>query len=125
VDQGGEVVDVYLQVKRHGAAAKRFFRRLLKRLGEGSRKILTDKLRSNGVAHRELIPETLHSTQVYDNNPAEQAHESTRMRERCMRKIKPNAQLVKLDQRQVLKLMRKSMDDTGRGVTLESRLIST
>jgi putative transposase len=29
VDQNGEVVDVYLQARRDGAAAKRFFRRLL------------------------------------------------------------------------------------------------
>ena len=28
MDQDGEVVDVYLQAKRDGAAAKRFFRRL-------------------------------------------------------------------------------------------------
>ena len=30
VDQDGEVVDVYLQAKRDGAAAKRFFRRLIR-----------------------------------------------------------------------------------------------
>ncbi|MFT5098487.1 MAG: putative transposase [Planctomycetaceae bacterium] len=30
VDQDGEVVDVYLQAKRDGTAAKRFFKRLLK-----------------------------------------------------------------------------------------------
>jgi len=30
VDQDGEVVDVFLQARRDGAAAKRFFRRLLK-----------------------------------------------------------------------------------------------
>jgi putative transposase len=46
VDQDGEVVDVYLQVKRDGAAAKRFFRRLLKRHSDGPRKIVIDKLRS-------------------------------------------------------------------------------
>ena len=46
VDQDGDVVDVYLQVKRDGAAAKRFFRRLLKRHGEGPRKIVTETLRS-------------------------------------------------------------------------------
>jgi putative transposase len=88
VDQDGEVVDVYLQVKRNEAATKRFFRRLLNRHGEGPRKILTDKLRSYGVAHRELIPEALHSTKVYENNRAEQSHESTRMREWGMRKFK-------------------------------------
>ena len=88
VDQDGEVVDVYLQAKRDGAAAKRFFRRMLRSGGTEPRKIVTDKLRSYGVAHRELIPDTIHSTQQYENNRAEQSHESTRVRERGMRKFK-------------------------------------
>jgi hypothetical protein len=50
VDQDGEVVDVYLQRKRDGAAAKRFFKRLLRSHGGEPRKIVTDKLRSYGVA---------------------------------------------------------------------------
>ena len=85
VDQDGEVVDVFLQAKRDGAAAKRFFKRLLRSHGEEPRKIVTDKLRSYGFAHRELIPETIHSTQQYENNRAEQSHETTRVRERGMR----------------------------------------
>ena len=89
VDQDGEVVDVYLQAKRDGAAAKRFLKRLLHSHGGEPRKIVTDKLRSYGVAHRELIPETIHSTQQYENNRAEQSecrttHEATRVRERGM-----------------------------------------
>ena len=88
VDQDGEVVDVYLQAKRNGAAAKRFFKRLLRSHGDKPRKIVTDKLRSYGVAHRELIPETIHSTKQYENNRAEQSHEPTRVRERVMRKFK-------------------------------------
>jgi putative transposase len=64
VDQDGEVVDVYLQTKRDGAAAKRFFRRQLRSHGSEPRKIVTDKLRSYGVAQRELIPETIHSTKM-------------------------------------------------------------
>ena len=88
VDQDGEVVDVYLQAKRDGAAAKRFFRRLLRSHGAEPRRIVTDKLRSYGVAHRELIPETIHSTQQYENNRAEQSHEATRVRERGMRRFK-------------------------------------
>ena len=51
VDQDGEVVDVYLQAKRDGAAAKRFFKRLLRNHGSEPRKIVTDKLRSYPVAH--------------------------------------------------------------------------
>ena len=88
VDQDGEVVDVYLQTKRDGATAKRFFKRLLRSHGDEPRKIVTDKLRSYGVAHRELIPETIHSTKRYENIRAEQSHEATRVRERGMRKFK-------------------------------------
>ena len=62
VDQGGEVVDMYLQAKRDGAAAKRFFKRLLRSHGGEPRKIVTDKLHSYGVALRGLIPDTIHST---------------------------------------------------------------
>ncbi len=46
VDRDGEVVDVYLQAKRDGAAVKRFFKRLLRSYGGEPRKIVTDKLRS-------------------------------------------------------------------------------
>jgi len=88
VDQDGEVVDVYLQAKRNGAAAKRFFKRLLRSHGGEPRKIVTDKLRSYGVAHRELIPEAIHSIEQYEHNRAELSHEATRVRERGMRKFK-------------------------------------
>ena len=73
VDQDGEVVDVYLQAKRDGDTAKRFFRRLLRSHQGEHRKIVTDKLRSYGVAHRELIPESIHVTDQYANNRAEQS----------------------------------------------------
>jgi putative transposase len=42
VDQDGDVVDVYRQVRREGAAAKRSFRRLLRGHGGELRKIVTD-----------------------------------------------------------------------------------
>ena len=88
VDQDGEVVDVYLQVKRDGAAAKRFFKRLIRSHGGEPRKIVTDKLRSYPVARREVIPESIHVTDQYANNRAEQSREATRVRERGMRRFK-------------------------------------
>jgi putative transposase len=88
VDQDGEVVDVFLQKRRDAKAAKRFFRRLLRSHGGEPRKIVTDKLRSYGVAHRELIPESIHDTSQYANNRAELSHQPTRVRERGMRKFK-------------------------------------
>jgi putative transposase len=89
VDQDREVVDVCLQAKRDGAAAKRFLKRLLRNHGGEPRKVVTEKLRRNSVAHRELIPESTHSTKHYENNRAEQSHEATRVRKRGMWKFKP------------------------------------
>jgi putative transposase len=88
IDQDGEVVDVFLQRRRDGKAAKRFFKRLLRTHGTEPRKIVTDKLRSYGVAHRELIPETIHDTLQYANNKAERSHQPTRVRERGMKRFK-------------------------------------
>ena len=88
VDQDGEIVDVFLQRRRDGKAAKCFFKRLLKAHRNEPRKIVTDKLRSYGVAHRELIPDTIHDTSVYANNRAELSHQPTRVRERIMRRFK-------------------------------------
>ena len=92
VDQDGEVVDVFLQARRDGAAAKRFFKRLLKNHQGEPRKIVTDKLRSYGVAHRELMPEAIHDTTQYANNRAELSHQPTRVRERGMRCFKSTRQ---------------------------------
>ena len=88
VDQDGEVVDVFLQTRRDGATARRFFKRLPRNHGSEPRMIVTDKLRSYGVAHRELILEAIHVTDQYAYNRAEQSHELTRARERGMRKFK-------------------------------------
>jgi putative transposase len=87
VRQDGDVIDVFLQSRRDGKAAKRFFRRLLKRHHDEPRTIVADKLRSYGVAHRELLPEAVHDTSPYVNNRAELSHQRTRVRERGMRRF--------------------------------------
>jgi putative transposase len=88
VDQDGEVVDVFLQKRRDGKAVKRFFKRLLRKHKDEPRKIVTNKLRSYNVAHRELIPEAIHDISQYTNNRCELSHEPKRVRERGMRKFK-------------------------------------
>jgi putative transposase len=92
VDQDGEVVDVFLQNKREGAAAKRVFERLLRSYGVEPRKIVTDKLRRYGVASRELMPDVTHNTQQYENNRTELSHEAARVRDRGMRRFKSAGQ---------------------------------
>jgi putative transposase len=88
VDQDGEIIDVFLQSRRDGAAAKRFFRRLIKSNRGEPRRIVTDKLRSYGVACRELMPDVIHDTSQYSNNRAELSHQPTRVRERGVRRFK-------------------------------------
>lgn len=91
VDQDGDVVDVFLQNRRDAVAAKRFFKRLLNRFDQ-PRKIVSDKLKSYGVAHRKLAPDTVHDTSQYAHNRAELSHQSTRVRERGMRRFKSTLQ---------------------------------
>jgi putative transposase len=55
VDQDGNVLDIMVQSRRHKKAAKRFFRKLLKRRHYVPRVIITDKLRSYGAAKCEIL----------------------------------------------------------------------
>ncbi|PLX54592.1 MAG: hypothetical protein C0629_16745 [Chromatiales bacterium] len=64
------------------------YKRLLKTHHHELRKIVTDKSGSYGVAHRELIPDTIHDPSQYANNRAEVSHQPTRVRERGMRRFK-------------------------------------
>jgi putative transposase len=87
VDQDGEVLDILVQSKRNRTAAKRFFRKLLKGLHYVPRVLVTDKLGSYGVAHRESMPSVQHRRSKYLNNRAENSHQPTRVRERVMKRF--------------------------------------
>src|SRR5215211_7122898 len=88
VDQHGVVLDILVQDRRNATAAKRFFRRLLAGLKYKPKRLVTDGLRSYGVAHRELMPEVKHRSSRYLNNRAENSHRPTRRRERQMQRFK-------------------------------------
>ena len=88
VDQHGNVLDILVQSRRNAVAAKKFFRRLLKGLRYVPRVIVTDKLASYQVAHRELMPSVQHRRSKYLNNRAENSHQPTRQRERAMKRFK-------------------------------------
>ena len=92
VDQYGVVLDVLVQSRRDSEAAKRFFRRLLIGLRYEPRVIVTDKLRSYGVARRKLLPSVEHRQSRYLNNRAENSHRPTRRRERHMQRFKSRDQ---------------------------------
>jgi hypothetical protein len=60
VDQHGVVLDILVQDRRNGAAAKRFFKHLLHGLQYKPRRLVTDGLRSYGVAQRAILPDVRH-----------------------------------------------------------------
>src|SRR5579863_6555723 len=68
VDQDGVALDILVQARRDAQAAKRFFKRLLTGLQYEPRVIVTDKLRSYGVAQRLLFPGVDHRQSRYLNN---------------------------------------------------------
>src|SRR5690348_10734912 len=66
VDQHGVVLDILVQNHRNAAAAERFFKRLLRGLHYKPRRLITDGLRSYGVAKREVLPGIRHRTNACD-----------------------------------------------------------
>ena len=88
MDQHGNVLDVLVQSRRNAVAAKKFFRKLLKGLRYVPRVIVTDKLASYEVAHREILHSVQHRRSKYLNNRAENSHQPTRARERAMKRFK-------------------------------------
>ncbi|MEV0695530.1 IS6 family transposase [Streptomyces sp. NPDC050388] len=85
VDADGTVLDILVQSLRDKAAARRFFRTLLKKTCSVPRVIVTDKLRSYGAAHREVMPSVEHRSHKGLNNRAENGHQPTRQREHAMK----------------------------------------
>ncbi len=92
VDQAGNVLDILMQSHRHKAAAKKFFRKLLKTQGFAPRVIITDKLKSYGAAKKEILKGVEHRQHKGLNNRAENSHQPTRLRERRMGRFKSPGQ---------------------------------
>src|SRR6266478_8515253 len=74
VDQDGFVLDILVQSGRDKKAAKRLFRKLLKKQGRAPRVLITDKLRSYAAAKREIMPGVEHRQHKGLNNRAENSH---------------------------------------------------
>ena len=67
VDRGGHVLDILVQSQRSAKAANRFFRKLVKGLQYVPRVIVTDKLRSDAAAKREMMPGVEHRQSRYES----------------------------------------------------------
>lgn len=88
VDQHGNVLDILVQSRRNKAAAKKFFRKVLKGCTYVPRVLITDKLGSYEAAKQEVLPSVAHRRHRRLNKRAENSHQPTRQRERTMRRFK-------------------------------------
>ena len=88
VDQNGVVLDILVQNRRDGAAATRFFKRLLKGLQYVPRVLITDKLKSYGVAKREVLPDVEHRESRYLNQASGELAPADPTRERQIQRFK-------------------------------------
>jgi putative transposase len=85
VDQDGNVLDILVQSKRDAKAAKRCTAKMMMKQCRVPRVLVTDKLKSYGVAHRKLMPSVEHRAHKGLNNRAENSHQPTRQREHAMK----------------------------------------
>jgi len=89
------LLDILVQSRRNKAAAKKFFRKLLRGCQYVPRVIITDKLASYGAAKRDILLGVEHRQHKRWNNRAELSHQPTRQRARTMRassrRAMPNA----------------------------------
>ncbi len=87
VDQRGVCLGVLVTRRRDTYAARKFLRKLLKSQEYTPRVMITDKLRSYGVAKRHVMASVEHRQSKDLNNGAENSHQHTRLREYAMRRF--------------------------------------
>ena len=87
VDQHGRVIDILVSARRDGAAARRFFQRVL---GEHPRpeQVTTDKAKALIGAVQDELGDAEHDTRVHANNRIESDHARLKARLRPMRGLK-------------------------------------
>jgi putative transposase len=92
VDQEGAILDIWGQCRRDKPTAKTVFRQLLKGLKDVPRVVVTDKLKNDNAAKRELLPGGEHRQHRDLNIRAENPHQPTRQRERRIQGFKSPGQ---------------------------------
>jgi IS6 family transposase len=87
IDQFGQVIDVLMSEQRDTAATRRFFTRALIH-GPAPVEVSTDKAAAYLRVLDEIVPDALHLTERYANNPIEADHGRLKARLRPMRGLK-------------------------------------
>ena len=88
IDQVGQVIDVFVSVRRDATAARRFFERAIHGTKTMPMEVVTDLAPVYPATLEELLPAAWHRTDRYGNNRLEADHGRLKARLRPMRGLK-------------------------------------
>jgi transposase-like protein len=88
IDQFGQVIDVFVSVRRDATAARRFFERAIHGTKTMPMEVVTDRAPMYPAVFEELLPTAWHRTEQYANNRVEADHGRLKARLRPMRGLK-------------------------------------
>ena len=88
IDQSGQVVDVFVSIRRDAKAARRFFERAIGTTKVMPAEVVTDRASTYPLVIEELLPAAWHHTDRYANNQLEADHGRLKARLRLMRGLK-------------------------------------
>jgi transposase, IS6 family len=88
IDQSGQVVDVFVSIRRDAKAARRFFERAIGTTKVMPAEVVTDRAPTYPLVIEELLPAAWHHTDRYANNQLEADHGRLKARLRLMRGLK-------------------------------------
>jgi transposase-like protein len=88
IDQFGQVIDVFVSLRRDITAARRFFEQAIATTKVAPVEVVTDRAATYPVVLDELLPAAWHRTEQYANNRVECDHGRLKARLRPMRGLK-------------------------------------
>jgi transposase-like protein len=88
IDQSGQVVDVFVSIRRDAKAARRLFERAIGTTKVMPAEVVTDRAPTYPLVIEELLPAAWHHTDRYANNQLEADHGRLKARLRLMRGLK-------------------------------------
>jgi transposase-like protein len=88
IDQFGQVIDVYLSLRRDADAARRFFTSAVEHTQTEPTEVVTDRAPLYPSVLDEVLPGALHNVEQYANNVIECDHGRLKARLRPMRRLK-------------------------------------
>jgi transposase-like protein len=122
LSQFGQVIDVFLSLRRNTEAARRLFAQAISRTRVSPTKVTTDRYRVYPRVLDELLPAAFHDTEIHANKPLETDHGRLKARLRPMRGLKRDRTARVIVGHAFVQNLRRGFFDPGTDVRPTARL---